>query len=57
MKPIKQVELWKKWGQFIPEYEHKELCPKSPDETIKAIAKEKASKKANKKRDRAAARS
>ena len=54
MKPIKQVELWKKWGQFISEDERQELCPKPPDDIIKAVAKDKASKQAAKKRDRAA---
>jgi hypothetical protein len=54
MKPIKQVGLWKKWVQFIPEDEHQELYPKPPDDIIKAMAKDKASKKAAKKRDRAA---
>ena len=53
MKPIKQVELQQQ-GQVIPEDEHQELCPKPPDDIIKAMAKDKASKKAAKKRDRAA---
>jgi hypothetical protein len=54
MKLIKQVELWKKWGQFIPEDERQELCSKPLDDIIKAMAKDKASKQATKKRDRAA---
>ena len=53
MKPIKQVELQQQ-GQVIPEDEHQELCPKPPDDIIKAVAKDKASKQAAKKRDRAA---
>jgi hypothetical protein len=52
MKPIKQVELWKKWGPFIPEDERNELCPKPPNDVIKAVAQEKASKQAGKKRAR-----
>ena len=52
MKPIKQVELWKKWGPFIPEDERNELCPKPPTDIIKAVAEERASKQAGKKRAR-----
>jgi hypothetical protein len=52
MKPFKQVELWKKWGPFIPEDERNELCPKHPNGVVKAVAQEKASKQAGKKRAR-----
>jgi hypothetical protein len=40
LKPIKQVELWKKWGPLIPEDERDALCPKPPDNIISAVAKE-----------------
>lgn len=58
LKPIKQVELWKKWGPFIPEDEREELCPKPPDDIIKEVASERAGKAATqrrKKRGRVAA--
>jgi hypothetical protein len=50
MKPIKQVELWKKWGPFIPEDERDELCAKPPDEVIRGVAAEKADKAATQRR-------
>jgi hypothetical protein len=40
LKPIKQVELWKKWGPLIPEDERDALCSKPPDNIISAVAKE-----------------
>ena len=53
LKPIKQVELWKKWGQYIPEDERDELCPKPTDDVIKKVAAEKASKAKTAQRKRA----
>jgi hypothetical protein len=44
LKPIKQVELWKKWGQYIPDNERDELCPKPTEDVIKKVAAGKASK-------------
>ena len=37
MKPIKQVELWKKWGPLIPEQYRADTCPKPSDEVINSI--------------------
>ncbi len=52
MKPIKQVELWKKWGQFIPEDEQHHLCSWPSDDIIRKVANEKADKQRNKKKKR-----
>ena len=37
LKPIKQVELWKKWGPLIPEEYRADTCPKPSDEVINSI--------------------
>ena len=37
LKPIKQVELWKKWGPLIPEKYRADTCPKPSDEVINSI--------------------
>jgi len=37
LKPIKQVELWKKWGPLLPEGARKEMCPRPSDDVIKSI--------------------
>ena len=37
LKPIKQVELWKKWGPLIPETYRADTCPKPSDEVINSI--------------------
>ena len=37
LKPIKQVELWKKWGPLPPEWARKITCPKPLDEVINQI--------------------
>jgi hypothetical protein len=50
IKPIKQVELWKKWGKFIPHHECQELCPKPSDEMIQFVASERTAKRSSKKR-------
>ena len=28
LKPIKEVELWKKWGQYVPGEFKAEICPR-----------------------------
>jgi len=38
MKPIKQVELWKKWGPFVPEAARHHLCRRPPDDVINQVA-------------------
>ena len=37
LKPIKQVELWKKWAPLIPERYRADTCPKPTDEIINSI--------------------
>eukprot|EP00978_Attheya_sp_CCMP212_P042529 scaffold260553_cov31-Attheya_sp.AAC.1 len=37
IRPIKQVELWKKWGPNIPEDKRGDLCPKPPQEIIDLV--------------------
>ena len=37
LRPIKQVELWKKWAPLLPEYARAITCPKPPDEVIALI--------------------
>lgn len=37
LKPIKQVELWKKWGPLLPEEARVITCPKPSDEVIESI--------------------
>ena len=37
LRPIKQVELWKKWGPLLPEAARKITCPKPSDEVIESI--------------------
>eukprot|EP00957_Ditylum_brightwellii_P178691 13610829-Ditylum_brightwellii.AAC.1 len=37
LKPIKQVELWKKWGPLIPEEYRTDTCPKPLNEVINSI--------------------
>lgn len=44
MKPIKQVELWKKWGPFVPEAERHHLCSRPSDDVIEKVASDRASK-------------
>jgi hypothetical protein len=39
LRPIKQVELWKKWGPLLPESAREVTCPKPPDEIIESIKK------------------
>ena len=37
LKPIKHVELWKKWAPLIPEEFRAITCPKPSDEVINSI--------------------
>ena len=37
LKPIKQVELWKKWAPLIPEKYRADTCPKPTDAIINSI--------------------
>ena len=39
LRPIKQVELWKKWGPLLPESAREVTCPKPSDEIIESIKK------------------
>jgi hypothetical protein len=50
MKPIKQVELWKIWGQFIPEDERHHLCSRPSDDIIRKVANEKKQRNKNNKK-------
>ena len=50
LKPIKQVELWSKWGPLIQdEVERNALCPKPPDEIISKVKGDKSKNAAAKK--------
>jgi hypothetical protein len=35
--PMKQVELWRTWGQCIPEDQQHYLCPPPPDEVLHLV--------------------
>ena len=37
IKPIKQVELYKKWWPFIPSQFRDEICPRPSDEVIASV--------------------
>jgi hypothetical protein len=41
IKPIKQVELYKKWQPFVPSMFHDEICPRPSDEVLEAVRNEK----------------
>ena len=50
LKPIKQVELWSKWGPLIQDKDERNaLCPKPPDEIIRKVKGDKSKKAAAKK--------
>ena len=50
LRPIKQVEMWSKWGPLIGTKEDRDaLCPKPSDEIIKQVKGDKAAKAAGKK--------
>ena len=38
MKPIKQVELWKKWRKFVPREYWEEICKEPTEETKRNVA-------------------
>ena len=42
--PIKQVELWKKWGPNVPVEKRESLCPKPPQEIIDLVTNNKKDK-------------
>jgi hypothetical protein len=44
LRPIKQVELWQKWGPLLPNYAREITCPKPSDEVISQIKKERNEK-------------
>ena len=55
LRPIKQVELYSKWGPLLPEKDRLVTCPKPPDEIVQMVKKEKNTKAAisrKKKKDR-----
>ena len=47
LKPIKQVELWKKWAPLIPEEFRAVTCPKPSDEVINSIKERNREKSKN----------
>lgn len=44
VKPIKQVELYKKWRPFIPVQYREEICPRPSDEVIASVKSERNKK-------------
>ena len=44
MRDIKAVELWKKWGPFVPEEFREDICPKPADAVINRVKGEKSKK-------------
>ena len=44
LKPIKQVELYKKWGPVVPEEFRDDICPKPSDRIINQVKSERAQK-------------
>ena len=52
LRPIKQVELWKKWALLLPEYARAITCPKPTDEVIALIKKSKRDKLRKKTEDK-----
>jgi hypothetical protein len=44
IKPIKQVELYKKWQLFIPHQFHYQICLRPTDEGLEVVRNEKKSK-------------
>jgi hypothetical protein len=53
VKPIKQVELWKKWGPNIPPEKQEEMCPK-PSQEVTDLVSNSRKEKANKNKSEAA---
>jgi len=54
---IKMVELWKKWGKFVPLEFREELCPKPSDDVIKRVSKDRSTKSTERARSRRVQRS
>ncbi len=44
IKPIKQVELYKKWWPFVPHQSCDQICPRPTDEVLEEVRNEKNSK-------------
>lgn len=57
LKEIKMVELWKKWGKFVPLEFREELCPKPSDDVIKRVSKDRSTKSTERARSRRVQRS
>jgi len=52
LRPIKQVELYKKYRPFVPPEVADIICPKPSDEALRAYEKDKDAREAEKKRKR-----
>ena len=44
IKPIKQVDLYKKWGPLVPDEFREVICPKPCERILKVVAEERATK-------------
>jgi hypothetical protein len=44
IKPIKQVELYKKWRPFVPHQFREEICPRPSDEVIASVKNDRNNK-------------
>ena len=44
IKPIKQVDLYKKWGPLVPDEFPEDICLKPCDRILKVVAEERATK-------------
>ena len=54
LAPIKQVEMWQKWGPLLPIHKREITCPRPPQEVIDLVMNErkvKSRKYAQKKKD------
>ena len=49
LKPIKQVELYKKWRPLVPEEYADEICPKPSDSVFEMVKNERSEKQKAKK--------
>ena len=50
MKPIKQVEMYKKWRKFVPKKYREEVCPRLTDKVLGIVSKMKKDKRDAKKK-------
>jgi chromatin remodeling complex protein RSC6 len=48
LRPIKQVELYKKFCPYVPRQYWDETCPKPSDEVLESVRKERADKRKTK---------